>query len=382
MKKIIILFMITCIISSCHSQTKDKKIGTINSTKKNEDKLYSVYLPLMNQLLEKNDFKAPNHEDFKNKIIKHFGVDIDMAKYNDVFLERGLGFTAMNNERFIDTYQLDRGLIDGAGDAFADILKEGLNNEYNSDFVNYNKVLFNDDPLAISKLIKDSNKTEDIVVYLNYEKNNLLINFLIKNLKKAETYNTDFKLHLLWYNNKKESQIIRKKIISEIANKNPDFIFDLSHFLNSNKAQIKDKVEQQLIDETLAYLIDIELNHYDNKDLSDNKGYSLLNNFYVQNPKLLEKLKANNYYNYPLLNKYTQTYLLMSSENEATLSGRVIDPDGFTNLRKEKNSTSAVLEKVKAGEIVEILDNSDNWWLVVTKLGNKGYVYKTKIRTE
>ena len=227
--------MMTSIISSCLSQTKDKKMGAINSTKKNEDKLYSVYLPLMNELLEKNNFKAPNHEDFKNKIIKYFGVDINIAKYNDVFLERGLGFTAMNNERFIDTYQLDRGVIDGAGDAFADILKEGLNNGYNSDFINYNKALLKDDPLAISKLIKDSNKTEDIVVYLNYEKNNLLISFLIKNLKKVETYNADFKLHLLWYNNQKESQIIRKKIISEIANKNPDFIFDLSCFLNSHR---------------------------------------------------------------------------------------------------------------------------------------------------
>lgn len=83
--------------------------------------------------------------------------------------------------------------------------------------------------------------------------------------------------------------------------------------MHVNGDRVKE-VESKIIDETLAYLIEIELDFFDNKDLIDNKGYSLLNNFYVQTPELLNKFKSHNFYNYNLLNKYTQIYLSMTSE--------------------------------------------------------------------
>lgn len=58
------------------------------------------------------------------------------------------------------------------------------------------------------------------------------------------------------------------------------------------------------------------------------------------------------------------------------------DPDGYTNLRKDKNGTSNIIEKVKSGEKIEVLDDSGNWWYIQTKSGKKGYVYKTKIRID
>ena len=374
-----ILFMLTTFMVSCNSQTKEKKIELKGSIKKNEDKLYVEYLPLMEKLLKTNGYKFLVHQDFKNKIDEYFGIDIDQAKFNDVFLEQGLGFTAMSNEGFIDTYQVDRGIIDGAGDAFFDILKEEMNNNYNVDFVNYNKVLFNDDLTAISKINKDVDKTEDIVVYLNYEKNNLLYSSFIKNLKKIDDYNDGFKWHLLWYNNRSKSEIIRKKIISDITSKKPEFIFDLAYFLHNELVKAKGKVELKLLEKTLAYLIEIELKYYDDKDLNDNKGYSLLNNFYVQNPSLLNKFKNNDYYEYVLVNKYTQKYLSLSLAEESSIFGKIVDKDGFTNLRKEKNSLSEILQKIISGSQVEVLDNSGDWWLVQTKEGKKGYVFKTKI---
>lgn len=381
MKRTIILFMITMLVISCNSQTKEKKMEVKGSIKKNEDKLYSEYMPLMRDLLKNNNYKFLEHSVFKNKVVEYFGVDIDNAKFNDVYLESGLGYTALSNEGFIDTYQVDRGVIDGAGDAFADILKDGLNNDYNIDFINYNKVLFNDDLSAISKVNLDKDKVEDIVVYLNYEKNNLLNNSFVKNIKKVDNYNESFKWHLLWYNNKTKPDVIRKKILQDIANKKPDFIFDLAYFLNNNSNKIKEKIDGSLIDTTLAFLIEVELQHYEDKDLNDNKGYSLLNNFYIQNPKMLDRFKSQKFYGYPLIDSYTKKYLLMSEENEISY-GKVIDPDGYTNVRKDKNSTSAIIEKIKSGERVEILDDSENWWLIKTNSGKKGYVYKTKIKSE
>lgn len=335
----------------------------------------------MRDLLKKNSYKFLEHITFKDKVIEYFGVDIDNSKFNDVYLNSGLGYTALSSEGFIDTYQVDRGVIDGAGDAFADILKDGLNNEYNVDFINYNKVLFNDDLSAISKINVDKDKVEDIVVYLNYEKSNLLNNSFVKNIKKVDNYNESFKWHLLWYNNKRKPDLIRKKILQEIANKKPDFIFDLAYFLNNNSNKIKEKTDDTLIDATIAFLIEVELQHYDDKDLTDNKGYSLLNNFYIQNPKMLERFKSQKFYGYPLIDSYTKKYLLMSEENEISYAN-VVDPDGYTNLRKDKNSTSVIIEKIKSGERVEILNDSENWWLIKTNSGNKGYVYKTKIKAE
>jgi hypothetical protein len=378
MKSLEMFILLVSIInfSSCNSQTKEKRIELI---KKNEDKLYAEYAPLMRSLLKNNDYKFLEHHEFKNEVIEYFGVDIDNAKFNDVYLESGAGYTALSNEGFIDTYEVDRGLIDGARDPFADILKDGLNNDYNVDFINYNKVLFNNDLSAISKINRDENNVEEIVVYLNYEKSNLLKNSFINNIKKIDNYNDGFKWHLLWYNNKVKSDLIRKKILQEILNKKPDFIFDLAYFLNNNSNKIKDKVDALLIDETLAFLIEIELKNYDDKDLNDNKGYSLLNNFYVQNPKLLDRFKSEKFYGYPLIDSYTKKYLLMSEENKISSYGKIIDPDGYTNLRKDKNSSSEIIEKIKSGEKIEILDNSGNWWLIQTHSGKKGYVYKTKI---
>lgn len=58
------------------------------------------------------------------------------------------------------------------------------------------------------------------------------------------------------------------------------------------------------------------------------------------------------------------------------------DSDGYTNLRKEKNSSSAVIEKVKSGEKIEVVDGSGDWWLVITNSGNKGYIHKSKIKSK
>ncbi|WP_123873438.1 SH3 domain-containing protein [Chryseobacterium piscium] len=58
------------------------------------------------------------------------------------------------------------------------------------------------------------------------------------------------------------------------------------------------------------------------------------------------------------------------------------DPDGYTNLRKEKNTTSEVLQKINSGENIDVLDNSGDWFLVKTKSGKEGYVHKSHVKSE
>lgn len=59
---------------------------------------------------------------------------------------------------------------------------------------------------------------------------------------------------------------------------------------------------------------------------------------------------------------------------------QIQDPDGYTNLRKEKNASSQILQKIKSGEQIEVLDKSNDWWLIKTKEGEKGYVHKSRIK--
>ena len=58
------------------------------------------------------------------------------------------------------------------------------------------------------------------------------------------------------------------------------------------------------------------------------------------------------------------------------------DPDGFTNLRKGKSSSSQILQKIETGEKVNVLGQNGDWWLVVSKEGKKGYIHKSRIKTE
>lgn len=61
------------------------------------------------------------------------------------------------------------------------------------------------------------------------------------------------------------------------------------------------------------------------------------------------------------------------------LTNHIQDPDGYTNLRKEKSSSSEVLQKIKSGESILILDDIGDWWQVKTKEGKTGYVHKSRI---
>ncbi|WP_442878625.1 SH3 domain-containing protein [Chryseobacterium sp.] len=57
------------------------------------------------------------------------------------------------------------------------------------------------------------------------------------------------------------------------------------------------------------------------------------------------------------------------------------DADGYTNLRQDKNSSSKILQKIKTGEQVEVLDQNDDWWSIISKEGNKGYIHKSRIKS-
>lgn len=73
---------------------------------------------------------------------------------------------------------------------------------------------------------------------------------------------------------------------------------------------------------------------------------------------------------------------------------KILDKDGYTNLRDGSYKSANVIEKIKSGEHIFILDNPErvletkedeegfNWYLIQTKDGKKGYIHKSRIVSE
>ena len=61
---------------------------------------------------------------------------------------------------------------------------------------------------------------------------------------------------------------------------------------------------------------------------------------------------------------------------------QIFDIDGYSNLRKESNTKSDIIEKLKTNEIVEVLDNSDDWWFILSKNNNIGFIHKSRVKVK
>ncbi|MVN89640.1 SH3 domain-containing protein [Mucilaginibacter sp. HME9299] len=69
--------------------------------------------------------------------------------------------------------------------------------------------------------------------------------------------------------------------------------------------------------------------------------------------------------------------LLLASYN----ANSIYDSDGFTNLRQAKSSSSTIIQRIKTGSHIKVLDNTNNWFQVELPTGQKGYVHHSKIRS-
>ncbi|BAP30550.1 glutaminase [Chryseobacterium sp. StRB126] len=70
------------------------------------------------------------------------------------------------------------------------------------------------------------------------------------------------------------------------------------------------------------------------------------------------------------------------SKNASDMNYYIQDTDGYANLRKDKNSSSKILQKINTGEKVKVLNQSGDWWLVISQEGKKGYVHKSRIKSK
>lgn len=168
---------------------------------------------------------------------------------------------------------------------------------------------------------------------------------------------------------------------------NNETFFDLQYYTNSGWLQyfIKNyKIDSSRLTDIMSLAIKQEdLNAVkiliDNNYIISKKDLDIIS--YTEN-EVKEKTKENRTGGY-------ESYLISNSKINMISnlllakfkSNKIQDSDGYTNLRKDKLATSEILQKVKSEEIIEVLDNTGDWFLIKTKAGKQGYNYKSRIKS-
>ncbi|WDF64937.1 SH3 domain-containing protein [Flavobacterium sp. KACC 22763] len=384
MKNIISLLVLLLI--SCTGKTDSKKnnLGNSNGSKEapynltdlgdgkkfNYDTLSIDYINKVKTSLIKSNFKFPDEQTFKKRTLEVFKINLYDYKNNIIVLRPAM-FTeiAIKESRFI---LIEDQETDGSENA----INENLEFYYNSYVFYEDKIAFN--------WLKSRYKQQliDLVVQYGYNSDKELVKFVFKNYDFDDS--VSFHDLIFTYDVKSKKYILRESILNDIESivykgtvegyteakegNGYNSFSDIIEKIRSNPNNYLDA------EKYIAFLYEKDLRvcvvgHIES-NLSENKKYKTF-------------LKENNYFNLMRLKEYVEiVYGGDSDSDEVSKIFKISDPDGFTNLRKEKNSSSEILQKINNNTEVEVLDDSGNWWLIKTSSGNKGYVYKTKIKAE
>ena len=68
---------------------------------------------------------------------------------------------------------------------------------------------------------------------------------------------------------------------------------------------------------------------------------------------------------------------VVSVENTNNIYGIINDPDGYTNVREDRSSKSAILFSIEENKRFKIISKDSNWWLIEYR-GKQGYMYKDR----
>lgn len=362
--KVILIGMLVFFIGC--NENKKKQLIKVKTLKviqiDNTDKYY--------QILKKNGFVFPSREVYNLRLKEVFGLDlssyqnIDQIEINPrpiVFDDEISNPLAIISKRFILWYP-----DSSSGDEKQDNLA----------LLNLNKYIFYNDKAAFVYLKAqiDLNYLYSLVQDFGYRKDQDIIDFLFK---KTQGDLSDTYAYALFFG--RDGVVgnweLRKELFENYLDIYPKTDIYESGFITSlidkdNSDYIK-KYEGNR-DEDISFLLEkIIYQARKRGNLKDGAVNSVLERF----PNYLNTLKKNHAFGYPLLNDYIR-------QNPSLPNYLIQDTDGYTNLRKEKNTLSKILEKIKTGDEVSVIDASGDWWYISTKEGNMGYVHRTKLRSE
>ncbi len=264
-------------------------------------------------------------------------------------------------------------------DSVREKVNDNLKYPYFEEVTALNKIIYQDDLTSILQVaFNNADLAADIVILFDYEKNEALLQSALRTIGNWEDMEASYKLAFVFYNH---SYKIREKLLRKLQPKD-SLLYALTFYLVDNQQKIiaSTSISRKNLEKAIAFLLQIGFENKEEVDIQTDMSYELLHNIYVSYPELTEIFKKNSYFGYDDLEKYTQEYKVLQDDIREKEYGEIQDPDGYTNLREEKNTSSQILQQVKSGEKVEILDNSGDWLLIQTGEGKKGYVHKSRIK--
>ncbi|KMQ67952.1 hypothetical protein ACM39_11505 [Chryseobacterium sp. FH2] len=338
-------------------------------------------MEMFSKILNKSRFQN-SEENFEN-------INKELLGINTKNLEKGYNEIRLFNET--TDYQISKeGKYIKIGDDILpdmDKIKEEdlITYPYMKSVITLNKIIYQNDLASILMATqKDIDLLSDIVILLNYEKNEILLKKIADNIKDLKDYSNNFILSIVFYN---KDHLIRKKLLQYLS-KNQEIISHISFYLVDNRKQIVtvNKLLDKDIDSAMGFLLNLGLEGRSNDDIytGNDMSYGLLNNIFISYPDLIQSFERNNYFGYEDLRYFTKVFHTEQehlNDDSDTETYTIQDADGYTNLRKEKNAQSGILQKIKSGEQIEVLDNTGDWWQIKTKEGKTGYVHKSRVKS-
>ncbi|WP_175549588.1 SH3 domain-containing protein [Chryseobacterium polytrichastri] len=318
--------------------------------------------------LQQFNYKFPEKEVFNSRIKDVFSIDVTKYK-NDIVALRISDFPeiAIKNQNYILIQDSDS------------------DNEF---YINqnilyyYNKYIFNKDNLSLNLLkMQAPYLIKDLVVHYGYNKDKDLMKFVFKDFP----FDNAISFHDLIFSKGINNQfILRKGVLDDIENivyegKTQELMSEAKE--GTGYSSLGDILEMIMkkpneyfeSEQSIAFLCEKSLNIAD---------LGTVQSFLHKYLTIKNKLEKNNYYNFERLKLFTENLSIFDKDTNNTVSKSFIiqDPDGYTNLRKDKNASSEILQKIKSGESIDVLENQGDWWLVKTNEGKQGYVHKSRVK--
>ncbi len=255
--------------------------------------------PVLKSVLIKNGLKEITGKDFAEKLYTCFGI-----KNNDeslIILPNQKGYSIDTKNRFINTYPFEPYYIKDF------IMDEGQKNEYTFQFVNYNKIIFQDDPGAIANILNEKDKVTDMYFYFDYEKNAILNNLALRGID-YENWETDYLQHLFFYNNKERAPVkfnVISYMVKHCNNMELYFLDVIETLFNFwDRIYSDDKNKYTLI----AFLTEQLLEKYE-KENKKEKSTALIQYLYSLHEILPDIFIKESYFKNKLLGQFSTSYI-------------------------------------------------------------------------
>jgi hypothetical protein len=338
----------------------------------------------VSQALDKKGFKRLDYNSFRKKVLDVFDIDIDTVNKNDVSLvPEVLPYSpfAVKNARFIDPY--GNYIFSKDKD---DIKYTWDDPEYINLLYDYNQMLFYNDKAALMRIANSKSVNnegasiqESFEMLLDtyyYTGNDDITKILLKRIsddRDGIQVFTD-----IVYGVPPQSTgipVIHKNVLDKIVEYKPDLLIQSGELLEDLRDDWKStNIEERKmqLEKEIAILLDATVR-------GGITGFS--EEFYNRCPYFLARFRENKYYELKDLEDYSEHVYSPEGELLTGNTGIINDPDGYVNVRKERDAKSEIICRILQNEKFLYWPAShSNWWSVKTKDGKSGYVHKSRIK--